>query len=146
MVNFLVKYKNIFLISKIVKFIFIFIGVDIPKEVKIGKGVLFPHNSFGTVIHPNTEIRNNVKIYQNVTIGRADIYKDFNNSCMENILIKEGAILCAGCKVLSKEKNMTIGKNSIVAANSVLLCSIGDNEIWGGIPAKKIGCVGIKND
>ncbi|HAT4124671.1 TPA: serine acetyltransferase [Clostridium perfringens] len=146
MVNFLVKYKNTILISKLVKLIFIIIGVDIPKEVKMGKNIIFPHNSYGTVIHPNTEIEDNVRIYQNVTIGRADIYLDFKESLMEKITIGQGAILCAGCKVLSKERNMRVGKNSIIAANSVLLCSTGDNEIWAGIPAKRIGYLGVEND
>lgn len=37
--------------------------------------------------------------------------------------------------------NVTIGKNSIVAAHSFVRAgtTIPDNEIWAGIPAKKIG-------
>lgn len=50
------------------------LGVDISRCVVIGKNVCYPHNSFETVIHDNTVIENNVKIYQNVTLGRADIY------------------------------------------------------------------------
>lgn len=34
---------------------------------------------------------------------------------------------------------MTIAKGTIVAANAVLLCSTGENEIWAGVPAKCIG-------
>lgn len=48
---------------------------------------------------------------------------------MKNIIIKENAIICAGAKKLCKEGTLTIGKNSIVAANAVLLNSIGDNEV-----------------
>jgi len=33
-------------------------------------------------------------------------------------------------------KGVTIGKNSIVAAGSMVTKSIPDNEIWGGNPAK----------
>lgn len=35
-------------------------------------------------------------------------------------------------------KGVVIGKNSVVAAGSVVYSSIPDNEIWGGNPAKKI--------
>lgn len=44
-----------------------------------------------------------------------------------------------GAKVLCKEGVLTVGKNTIIGANAVLLESTGDNEIWVGIPAKKIG-------
>ena len=133
-----IKFRKGKFLSKIISHILIRKGIDIPPEVQIGENVKFPHNSIGTVIHNNTIIEDNVKIYQNVTIGRADIYKKATSSKMKSIIIKENAIICAGAKVLCKEGILTIGKNSIVAANAVLLNSIGDNEIWAGIPAKKI--------
>lgn len=52
--------------------------------------------------------------------------------------IQDDVILCAGCKVLSKGK-LTIGKGTIIGANAVLTQSTGENEIWAGIPAKRIG-------
>ena len=36
-------------------------------------------------------------------------------------------------------KGVTIGRGAIVAAGSVVTKSVGAYEIWGGIPAKKIG-------
>ena len=35
-------------------------------------------------------------------------------------------------------RGVTIGKNSVVAAGSVVVKSIPDNEVWGGNPAKFI--------
>lgn len=113
-------------------------GCFLPRNVKIGKNVQFSHNGFGTVVHPNTIIEDNVRIYQNVTIGRADIWNSIENSEMEGIIISEGAIICAGAKILCKRGKLVIGRNSIVCANAVVTKSIGDNEIWAGIPAKKI--------
>ena len=70
------------------------LGVDIPRCVVIGNNVSFPHNAIGTVIHDNTIIEDNVRIYQNVTLGRADVYKSEKDSPSEfkGFLIKEGVL------------------------------------------------------
>ena len=137
-VNLLVKFRKNKLLNKIIHNILLRKGLDLPASVKLGANVCFPHNSIGTVIHPDTIIEDNVKIYQNVTIGRADVYKDISQSRMKRIIIKNGAILGAGCKILSKNEVLVVGENTIIGANAVLLQSTGDNEIWVGIPAKKI--------
>lgn len=36
-------------------------------------------------------------------------------------------------------KGLVIGENAVVGAGSVVTKSVGDNEIWAGVPAKKIG-------
>lgn len=138
-VDTIVKFRKNKILNKIIYIILLNKGIDIPWTVVIKKNVSFPHNSFGTVIHGNCTIEKNVKIYQNVTLGRADIQLPMSKSKMERIHVMEGAIICAGAKVLCKEGTLTIGKNAIIAANAVLLNSVGDNEIWAGIPAKKIG-------
>ena len=88
------------------------------------------------MIHDNTIIEDNVRIYQNVTLGRADVYKSEKDSPSEfkGFLLKEGACICAGAKLICKKGTLVIGKNAVVGANAVLLNSIGDNEIWGGLP------------
>lgn len=98
----------------------------------------FPHNSIGTVIHDNTIIEDGVRIYQNVTLGRADIYNDKNDD-FKGFYIEKGACICAGAKILCKKGILRIGADAVVAANAVLLNSIGPGEIWGGIPAKLLG-------
>jgi acetyltransferase-like isoleucine patch superfamily enzyme len=51
------------------------------------------------------------------------------------IFIKENVFIGAHCTIL---KGVTIGKNSIVGACSVVTKNIPDNEVWGGNPAKFI--------
>ncbi|MGG4407213.1 hypothetical protein ABER75_00480 [Niallia taxi] len=135
-INLLLKVRTKPLLSKVAYYLLKFISVEIPPSVKIGKNVTLVHWAPGLVLHPNTIIEDNVKIYQGVTLGRADIYTD--NSKMESILIKEGAIICAGAKVLCKEGKLVVGNKTVVGANSVLSQSTGENEIWAGIPARKI--------
>ena len=138
--NFLTKviYKRKKTKSKLIKRfltkVIYLIGCDIPESVVIGNNVNFCHNCLGTVIYAGTVIEDNVRIYQNVTIGLNNPYKK-EKFC---VVIKSGSCICAGAKILCKDE-LIVGKNSIVGANCVLNHSIGDNEIWAGIPAQKIG-------
>ncbi|CUO84173.1 MULTISPECIES: hypothetical protein [Clostridium] len=127
------KKVNNRVLKRVITKIIYFLGADIPVDVCVGEGVEFCHNALGTVIHPNTIIGNDVSVYQNVTIGKARV-KDKKQI---KIIIEEGAVLCAGSKILAKD-NLVVGKNTIIAANSVLLKSTGENEVWGGIPARRL--------
>lgn len=102
-------------------------GADIPNSVIVGENVSFCHNCLGSVIYDGTEIGNDVLIYQNVTIGQADVF----TAEPASFEICDGAILCAGAKILGK-KRLVVGKNTIIASNAVLLCSTGEDEVWGG--------------
>lgn len=110
-----------------------FCGADIPAGVIVGENVSFCHNCLGSVIYDGTVIGDNVRVYQNVTVGQADPFTK-NPASM---VISDGAVLCAGAKILGKG-NLVVGKNTIVASNAVLLCSTGENEVWAGIPARRI--------
>ncbi|WP_294439228.1 serine O-acetyltransferase [uncultured Slackia sp.] len=113
-------------------------GADIPQTTQIGRNVRFPHNATGTVLHPNVVIKENCVIYQNVTIGRSDVEKPFTGDF--ELVIEEGCIVGAGAKILAAQgKPLHVGKKSMIGANAVLLCSTGDNEVWAGVPARKVG-------
>lgn len=126
------KCRSSFLKKFYTKMIFIF-GADIPAKVKIGENVKFCHNALGTVISSWTQIEDDVKIYSNVTVGRAD----FNDKEKCEFIIKKGAVLCTGARILGGPK-IVVGENTIIGANAVLLESTGDNEVWVGAPAKCI--------
>lgn len=113
-------------------------NVEIPRQVVVGNDIRFVHNAYGTVIHPSTIIENNVQIYQNVTLGRGDCFRHYSLSRFKSIVLKEGCCICAGAKIICNEGTLTVGKNTVIGANSVLLQSTGDNEIWAGVPARLI--------
>lgn len=80
-------------------------------------------------------------IFHQVTWGRGYVYGFFPNSKQisnDRVILKEGCILCAGAKILNGEGTLVVGRNTIVGANAVLTQSKGDNELWGGVPAKLI--------
>lgn len=114
-----------------------FLAVEIPYTVVFGKGVRFAHRAPGCVLHPQTRIGDNVHIYQGVTLGLAKPWESVRGGGYI-IDVQSNVILCAGAKILSKG-NLVIGKGTIVAANAVLTCSTGEDEIWAGIPARRVG-------
>ena len=72
-----------------------------------------------------------------MTIGKQ---RPWDESMKEGgVYISDEAILCAGAKILFGEEALIVGKGTIVGANSVLTKSTGENEIWAGVPAKRIG-------
>lgn len=128
--------RNFFILRKISYIIMRFMGICIPLSVKIGKNLKLVHWAYGLVIHPNTVIGDNVRIYSGVTVGRADIYIEKRKDI--SIFIADDAVICTGAKILCKKEQLVVGKGSIIGANSVLFQSTGCGEIWGGIPAHKI--------
>jgi serine O-acetyltransferase len=115
------------------------LGIEVPRRVQIGREVTLEHGGFGVVIHPDCEIGDRVKIYPGVTLGRADIYRKFEASEFEGILIEDDVVLAAGAKVLGKQGVLRVGRGTVVGANAVLLESTGPEEIWAGIPARCVG-------
>jgi len=63
------------------------------------------------------------------------LFGNLENVKKAEIIIKNKAFVGGGSIIL---KGVSIGKNSIVAAGSVVTKPIPDNEVWGGNPAKKI--------
>ncbi|PWH12470.1 MAG: hypothetical protein DDG60_13185 [Anaerolineae bacterium] len=115
------------------------LGVEIPLSVKIGPDFRLHHGGVGVVIHPKTVIGAGVGVYPGVTLGRADVYRPAGQSQFQGIVVEDGVILGAGAKVLCDSGILRVGRGTVVGANAVLLCSTGENEIWAGIPAKKVG-------
>ena len=111
----------------------IIFSCDIPSTVKMGNGIQLVHNGLGVVIHPQTIIEDNVKIYQNVTLGG-------NAKLIDGHIINNGApyieknvAIFAGACVLGPVK---IGKNSLIGANTVVLKDVPENSVVYGNPCK----------
>ncbi|AIZ40713.1 acyltransferase [Cellulophaga baltica] len=92
-------------------------------------------------------IGNHVKIGGNTLIIDTDAHstnpkerttsvsKDSKKANWGPVTISDFVFIGTRCIIL---KGVTIGKNSIVAAGSIVTKNIPANEIWGGNPAKKI--------
>jgi serine O-acetyltransferase len=92
-------------------------GIDIHPGAKIGKNFFIDHGT-GVVIGETTEIGDNVKIYQGVTLGALSFPKD-----------EKGAL------IRGTKRHPTVGNNVIIYSGATLLgpeAIIGDNVIIGG--------------
>ena len=75
------------------------------------------------MLHPSTIIEDNVTIFHQVTCGRGDMYNIFPNapkSEFQRIILKKGACLCAGAKIICNRGTLVVGENTIIGANAVL--------------------------
>lgn len=135
----LVYARQIPLLGKLSYYLLKISGVEIPLSVPIGKDFELAHGGFGVVIHSKTVIEDRVKIYPGVGIGRADIYLSAKVSRFEGVVIEDEVILSPGAKVLCKQGVLRVKRGTVIGANAVLLESTGENEIWAGIPARRIG-------
>jgi serine O-acetyltransferase len=114
------------LISQCVRFA---TGIEIHPGAKIGKGLFIDHG-MGVVIGETAEIGDNVTIYQGVTLGGTGKEKGKRHPTIgDNVLIG------AGAKVLGP---FTVGENSKIAANSVVLTEIPENCTCVGAPARVV--------
>ncbi|MFV8374676.1 acyltransferase [Flavobacterium sp. LB1P71] len=86
-------------------------GIEIGKKAMIASGCKFIDHDHGTAIETSMN-------------GQKPIVKP--------IIIEEEVWVGVNCVVL---KGVTIGKGAVVGAGSLVLKSIGENEIWGGVPA-----------
>jgi len=135
----LVYARHLPLLGKLFYYLLKLLGAEIPTSVTIGEDFILEHGGHGVVIHSKAQIGDRVRIYQGVTLGRADIYEPMEKSKFEGIRIGNDVILSPGCKVLCRDGILKVGHGTVVGANAVLLQSTGENEIWAGSPARCVG-------
>ena len=104
--------------------------VQYPENLKLGKNFdigtfTYINAKYGITINDLVQIGSHCSIYSHSTIDS-----------------KNGSIVLGkNCRIGSHSTimpNVSIGENSTVAAHSFVNCNIPQNEIWGGIPAKRI--------
>ncbi|MDD3769421.1 serine O-acetyltransferase [Sulfuricurvum sp. IAE1] len=104
-------------------------NIDIHPGATIGRRVFIDHG-FGVVIGQTAIVEDDVLIYQGVTLGGVSLTPGKRHPT-----IKSGVVIGAGAKVLG---NITIGANSKIGANSVVVREVPENSTAIGIPAHVI--------
>jgi len=105
----------------------------IENEVIIGDNVTIKNGVYlwdGIVIEDSVFIGPNVT-FTNDKYPRSKQYPDY----FQNTILQKGCSIGAASTILG---GISIGKNAMVAAGSVVTKNIPDNELWMGTPAKFI--------
>ncbi len=117
-------FKFIYNVSRVIphldKVLYILFRCIIPRNVRIGENVVFNHSGFGTVIHPNAVIGNNVWIEHHVLLGQKTGLSRNAPTIEDDCVLGAYAIVLGG---------VTIGKGSVVGAGTIITEDIPPNSI-----------------
>jgi len=105
-------------------------GVEIHPGATIGRRFFIDHG-MGIVIGETTEIGDDVTLYHGVTLGGTTWQKEKRHPTLES-----GVIVGTGAKVLGA---ITIGEQSRIGANSVVLKDVPAHSTVIGIPGTVVG-------
>jgi serine O-acetyltransferase len=120
--------KNMKVVARIVSGISrLLTAVDIHPEATIGRRVFIDHGT-GVVIGQTAIIEDDVTIYQQVTLGGVSLSRGKRHPT-----IKSNVVIGTGAKVLG---DITIGENSKIGSNSVVITDVPENSTAVGVPAK----------
>jgi len=112
------------LISQVSRFI---TGIEIHPGAQIGEGFFIDHG-MGVVIGETSIIGDNVLLYQAVTLGGTGLVKGKRHPTIGNNVVVGG-----GAKILG---NITIGDNSYIGANAVVIKDVPPNSTVVGVPGR----------
>ena len=110
-------------------------GIEIHPAAQIGKNVFIDHG-MGVVIGETAVVGDNCTIYQGVTLGGTGKDKGKRHPTIGN-----NVTIGSGAKILGP---FTVGDNSKVAANAVVLNEIPPNSTCVGVPAHVVKREGVK--
>lgn len=109
-------------------------GVDINPGAQIGKSFFIDHAT-GVVIGETAILKDNVKIYQGVTLGALYVAKNLQKT-KRHPTIEDNVTIYANATILGG--NTVIGENSIIGGNAWLTASVPANSTVFHSPEIKI--------
>lgn len=102
-------------------------GIEIHPGAKIGRRFFIDHG-MGVVIGETAVIGDDVLLYQGVTLGGTGLEKGKRHPTIGN-----NVVIGTGAKVLG---NITIGDNSYIGANAVVIKDVPANSTVVGVPGR----------
>lgn len=104
-------------------------GIEIHPGATIGRRVFIDHG-MGVVIGETAQVGANVTIYHGVTLGGVSLAHGKRHPTIE-----DGVVIGAGAKVLGA---ITIGRNTRIGANAVVVKDVEPDMVVVGIPGRPI--------
>ena len=119
---------RLFLLARLIsQFSRFMTGIEIHPGAQIGKRFFIDHG-MGVVIGETAIIGDDVLIYQGVTLGGTGLEKGKRHPTIGNNVVIGG-----GAKVLG---NITVGDNSYIGANAVVIKDVPHNSTVVGVPGR----------
>ncbi len=111
-------------------------GIEIHPGATIGDGLVIDHG-MGLVIGETAEIGDGVTLYHGVTLGGVAPAVDSGNQkqVKRHPTVRDGAIIGSGAQVLGP---VTVGRDSRVGANAVVVADVPVGATVVGIPARQV--------
>ena len=106
-----------------------FTGVDIHPAAMLGSGIFIDHAT-GVVIGETAQVGDDVTIYQGVTLGGTSL-----EHVKRHPTIGNRVTIGAGAKILGP---VTVGDDSRIGANAVVVKSVPPNSVVVGVPGQII--------
>jgi serine O-acetyltransferase len=106
-----------------------FTGIEIHPGATIGPNFFIDHG-MGVVIGETAEVGANVTLYHGVTLGGKSLNKGKRHPTLE-----DNVVVGAGAKILGA---ITIGANSHIGANAVVVKSVPPDSVVVGVPVQQI--------
>ncbi|QXP63130.1 serine O-acetyltransferase EpsC [Polaribacter sp. HaHaR_3_91] len=100
-------------------------GTEIHPGAEIGASFHIDHGT-GTVIGESAIIKDNVQIFQGVTLGGIQVKKSLA-STKRHPTIESGVVIYANATILGGD--VVIGKNSVIGANVCIMESVPENSV-----------------
>lgn len=104
-----------------------FTGIEIHPGAQIKEGLFIDHG-MGVVIGETSIVGNNVTLYQGVTLGGTGKERGKRHPN-----IGDNVVIGTGAKILG---NITIGENSYIGANAVVVKDVPPNSTVVGVPGR----------
>jgi serine O-acetyltransferase len=102
-------------------------GIEIHPGATLGRNFFIDHG-MGVVIGETAEVGDNVTLYHGVTLGGTSL-----NKVKRHPTIEDNVVIGAGAKVLGA---ITIGANSRIGANAVVVKSTPPDSVVVGVPGQ----------
>jgi serine O-acetyltransferase len=104
-------------------------GIEIHPGATIGQGLFIDHG-MGVVIGETAEIGEDVTLYHGVTLGGTKLEKGKRHPTLN-----DRVVVGAGAKILGA---ITIGSDTRIGANAVVVKSVPENSVVVGVPGQNI--------
>jgi serine O-acetyltransferase len=104
-------------------------GIEIHPGATIGQGLFIDHG-MGVVIGETAEIGKDVTLYHGVTLGGTQLAKGKRHPTLD-----DRVVVGAGAKILGA---ITIGSDTRIGANAVVVRSVPENSVVVGVPGQNI--------